>query len=188
MNKGTEPIKIEEIENIDISDEFCKNELIEYFNKLIIKHGRLLKIEGYVIIYKEDFITFPTNAIIEHVVDMFYISGFGIYFYKRDTNESVLYISTNKNKLYDELYDEFYDMDFKTMTGTFQKVKNIHKTCDDRHLGRDWIERIAINEFGHKGMPYRVINLSKTGFDIIKLEPANPEEYHKKRSIFNFFN
>ena len=181
-----EPIKIEEIENIDISDEYCQNELIEYFNKLIIKHGRRLKKEGEIIIYKKDFITFPGKDIIETVVDLFFENGFTIYFYTMDTNETKLHISTNKN----DLYDEFYEMDFETMTGTFHKVKNIHRTCDDKHKGKAWIERIAITEFGHKGLPYRVMNLSETGFDIIKLEPyVGPINFNKqkKRSLLNLF-
>ncbi len=175
-----EPLKIEALENIDISDQFCQNELIEYFNNLIIKHGRILKKEGCVIIYQEDFITFPGKDIIESVVNSFYESGFAISFCTRDTNEIILCISTNK----DDLYDEFYEMDFKTMTGTFCKILNIHKTCDDWHKKREWIERVALNRFNHNGKQYKVINLSKTKFDIIKIE----DKKTKKKSIFNFFN
>ena len=174
------PLKIEVIENVDISDAFCKNELIEYFNKLIIKHGRLLKKEGTIIIYKEDFITFPSNDIIECVVDLFYNNGFAIYFYETDTNETKLYISTNK----DDLYDEFYEIDYKQMVGIFNKVKTIHKTCDDWRMCRKWIEISAVQWFWHNNGRYQAINVSEIGFNIIKIEDKKPKD---KKSIFDIF-
>ena len=173
------PVKISVLENIDISDEFCENQLIEYFNNLIIQHGRILKEEGQVIIYKEDFITFPDRDIIEKVVNLFYESGFALSFCTRDTNEIILFISTNK----DDLYDEFYEMDFKTMTGTFYKTLNIHKTCHDWQRKREWIERVALSNFTYEGKNYKVVNLSETKFDIIKSEDMKP----KRKSIFGFF-
>ena len=176
----TKPLKIEIIENVDISDAFCKNELIEYFNKLIIKHGRILKKEGTIIIYKEDFITFPSNDIIECVVDLFYENGFAIYFYETDTNETKLYISTNK----EDLYDEFYEMDFNTMTGTFSKTLNIFKTCDNWHIKREWIETSAVQWFWHNNERYQAINVSEIDFNIIKIEDKKPKD---KKSIFDIF-